>query len=66
MNAQFCKIAPVALQAACGAFLTANGRTLKDATVQDVHQTTDSYAAYAQANFHFTDQLFRWWSAAAS
>jgi len=58
MNAQFCKIAPAALQAACGAFLTANGGTLKDATVQDVHQTTDSYAAYAQANFHFTDQLF--------
>ena len=25
---------------------------------QDVHQTADSYAAYAQATFHFTDQPF--------
>ena len=30
----------------------------ENATVQDVHQTVDSYAAYAQANFHFTDQFF--------
>jgi iron complex outermembrane receptor protein len=29
-----------------------------NAAVQDVHQTTDSYAAYAQANFHFNDKLF--------
>ena len=26
--------------------------------MQDVHQTVDSYAAYAQANIHITDKLF--------
>ena len=58
MNAQFCKIAPAAAKALCNGFLTANGGTKENATVQDVHQTTDSYAAYAQANFHFNDQFF--------
>ena len=58
MNSQFCKIAPAPAKPACNAFLAANGGTKEDATIQDVHQTTDSYAAYAQANFHFNDQLF--------
>ena len=40
----------------CNAFLTANGG--QNATVQDVHQDVDSYAAYAQANFHFTDNFY--------
>jgi iron complex outermembrane receptor protein len=69
MNAQFCNTfvppaqvpaAPpgVTFRAVCNAQLTAAGGQLVDATVQDVHQTVDSYAAYAQANFHFTDELF--------
>jgi iron complex outermembrane receptor protein len=58
MNSQFCKIAPAPAQALCAGFLALNGGTVEDATVQDVHQTTDSYAAYAQANFHFTDEIF--------
>ena len=58
MNSQFCKIAPMAAQALCNGFLALNGGTKENATVQDVHQTTDSYAAYAQANFHFTDEIF--------
>jgi len=58
MNSQFCKIAPAAFVTACNSLLAANGGTLDDAAVQDVHQTTDSYAAYAQANLHITDQLF--------
>ena len=53
MNSQFCNKsaspAPRPLPAMCNAFLTANGGT-QNATVQDVHQTVDSYAAYAQAN----------------
>ena len=53
MNAQFCNklVRPVGSPGnlACNGFLTATGGT--DATVQDVHQTVDSYAAYAQANF---------------
>ncbi|HEU4957268.1 MAG TPA: TonB-dependent receptor, partial [Sphingomicrobium sp.] len=36
----------------------AGGEQIENATVQEVHQTVDSYAAYAQANFHFTDQFF--------
>ena len=55
MNAQFCNIAPIA---PCINFMAANGPTVENAAVQDVHQTTDSYAAYTQANFHFTDQLY--------
>ena len=58
MNTQFCKIAPAAAVGLCNAFLAANGGTKEDATVQVVNQKVDSYAAYAQANFHFTDQLF--------
>ena len=58
MNSKFCTIAPAPAKPLCNAFLAANGGTKEDATVQDVHQTVDSYAAYAQANFHFTDQLF--------
>jgi iron complex outermembrane recepter protein len=58
MNAQFCRIAPPAAQALCSGFLAANGGTVENATVQDVRQTTDSYAAYAQANVHLTDQVF--------
>ena len=70
MNSQFCNklvpnvnapplpVGPVTLRMVCNAQLTAAGGTLENATVQDVHQTTNSYAAYAQANFHFTDQIF--------
>jgi iron complex outermembrane recepter protein len=58
MNAQFCKIAPLAAQALCNGFLAANGGTVENATIQDVRQSTDSYAAYAQANVHLTDQVF--------
>ena len=58
MNSQFCKIAPAPAKPLCNAFLAANGGTKKNATVQEVHQTVDSYAAYAQANFHFNDQFF--------
>ena len=58
MNAQFCKIAPAPAKPLCNAFLAANGGTKENATVQEVHQTVDSYAAYAQANFHFNDQFF--------
>jgi iron complex outermembrane receptor protein len=65
MNAQFCnKLVPVTgpppaslpLRTLCNNFRAATGGT--NATVQDVDQTSDSYAAYAQANFHFNDQFF--------
>ncbi len=60
MNAQFCEklVRPVGGPAnlLCNGFVTATGGT--DATVQDVHQTVDSYAAYAQANIHINEQLF--------
>jgi iron complex outermembrane receptor protein len=58
MNSQFCKIAPAPAVGLCNAFLAANGGTKEDATVQEVHQTVDSYAAYAQANVHITDRFF--------
>jgi iron complex outermembrane recepter protein len=58
MNKQFCTIAPAPAKPLCAAFLAANGGTKQSATVQSVEQTTDSYAAYAQANFHITDQFF--------
>jgi iron complex outermembrane receptor protein len=58
LNDQFCKIAPAPAKPLCNAFLAANHGHVENATVQDVHQTTDSYAAYAQANFHITDQIF--------
>jgi len=56
-NSQFCNVlvpAPPANHNACVALL--GDGTNK--AVQDVHQTVDSYAGYAQANFHFTDQVF--------
>jgi iron complex outermembrane receptor protein len=57
MNAQFCnKLVPPGPRPVCNAFLTANGG--HNATVQDVFQKVDSYAGYAQANFHLTDKLF--------
>ena len=65
MNAQFCNVlvpnpAPAPLppnaRALCNAFRTATGGT--NATVQNIDQTSDSYAAYTQANFHFTDKFF--------
>ena len=61
MNAQFCKIVrPIGGPGTACAMriLTATGGTIENATVQEVHQTVDSYAAYAQANIHFTDQFF--------
>jgi len=70
LNSQFCKIVPNSAlpsppfppgstqKMLCNQLLAASGGTVEDAAVQDVHQTTDSYAAYAQANFHFTDQFF--------
>ena len=61
MNAQFCNdlFAGRPLGSLCATrFLAANGGTKENATVQEVHQTVDSYAAYAQANFHFNDQFF--------
>ena len=58
MNTQFCKIAPAPAVGLCNAFLAANGGTKEDATVQEVNQKVDSFAAYAQANFHLNDQFF--------
>ena len=64
-NEQFCNIlvpnpAPAPLppnaRAICNAMRAPTGGL--NSAVQDVHQTVDSYAAYAQANFHFTDALF--------
>jgi iron complex outermembrane receptor protein len=58
LNSQYCnKLVPAgAARTACNAYLASTGGI--NATVQDVSQTSDSYAGYAQANFHFTDQLF--------
>jgi iron complex outermembrane receptor protein len=42
----------------CNGMLASGGGVIDNAAVQDVEQTTNSYAAYAQANFHFTDQVF--------
>ena len=58
LNSQFCKIVPGPAKPICNAILAANGGVVNDAAVQDVNQKTDSYAAYAQANFHFTDEFF--------
>ena len=67
MNAQFCNLlvpvtgpppASAPLRAICNGQLTAAGGMIENATVQEVRQTVDSYAAYAQANVHITDQLF--------
>jgi len=55
-NAQFCTflVAAGPGRTACN---NARGDGLNKA-VQDVHQTVDSYAGYAQANFHFNDQFY--------
>ena len=65
MNSQYCNVAffpPVfpftALKPACNKTLTQSGGHIDFATDQDVTQKADSYAAYAQGNFHFTDQIF--------
>ena len=67
MNSQFCNLlvpaagpppASLPLRAICNAQLTAAGGQIDNVTVQEVHQKVDSYAAYAQANVHITDQLF--------
>jgi iron complex outermembrane receptor protein len=68
INAQFCnKLVRVTgdpplslpLRALCNAQLAAAGGVhIENATVQEVNQTVDSYAAYAQANIHFNDQFF--------
>jgi iron complex outermembrane receptor protein len=61
-GAQFCNIVLAAspFKGLCNANLTTVGGSFGgiNAAVQDVHQTVDSYAAYAQANFHFNDQIF--------
>ena len=68
MNAQFCNLLVpnvamppltppgVTLRQACNAFRTATGGT--NASIQDIDQTSESLAAYAQANFHFNDKFF--------
>jgi len=58
LNSQFCnKLVPAgAGRTACNGFLVTPGG--ENATVQDVDQISDSYAAYAQANFHFNDKFF--------
>jgi iron complex outermembrane receptor protein len=57
MNAQFCNVlSPAALRPTCEAIRTSTGGV--NNAVQDVFQTVDSYAAYAQANFHFTEKFF--------
>jgi len=58
LNSQFCnKLVPAGPgRTACNNFLVSPGGA--NATVQDVDQTTNSYAAYAQANFHFNDKLY--------
>jgi len=58
LNSQYCnKLVPAGgARTACNGYLSSTGGI--NATVQDVFQTSDSYAAYAQANFHFTDQFF--------
>jgi len=61
-GSQFCNVVLAASPAKplCNANLTTVGGNFGgiNAAVQDVYQTTDSYAAYAQANLHFTDQIF--------
>ncbi len=64
-NTQYCNVAfpPVspmfiALRNGCNAFLAANGGQKQNATDQNVTQTVDSYAAYAQGNIHLTDQFY--------
>ncbi len=65
MNSQYCNVAffpPVfpftALKPACNKTLAQSGGHIDFATDQDVTQKADSYAAYAQGNFHFTDEIF--------
>lgn len=57
MNSQYCNalVAAGPGRNACNAFLAATGGV--DATDQQVRQTVDSYAAYGQLTWHFTDQF---------
>ena len=64
MNSQFCKIALSARRPICNSFLTAMVDN-QNATVQDVHQTVDSYAAYAQANSTSPTSSSRPWADAS-
>jgi iron complex outermembrane receptor protein len=66
-NAQFCNVLvaatplphpPFPVGATQRSVCNAMRGTGLNKAVQDVHQTVDSYAGYAQANFHFTDQIF--------
>ena len=63
-NAQFCNVLVRPVGSPNNVVCNANRNTVGgnfggiNAAVQDVHQTVDSYAGYAQANFHFTDQIF--------
>ena len=57
MNAQFCNVLTPAgpVRTACNTFLTTNGG--QNATDQDVLQDVASYAAYAQATVHLSDEF---------
>ncbi|MET0588128.1 MAG: TonB-dependent receptor [Novosphingobium sp.] len=57
LNSQYCNalVAAGPGRNACNAFLASTGGV--DATNQQVRQTVDSYAAYGQLTWHFTDQL---------
>ena len=62
MNAQYCNALvsplpnPPNPRALCNAFLASNGG--HNAANQNVDQTVNSYAAYAQSDIHLTDKLF--------
>ncbi len=62
MNAQYCNALvsplpnPPNPRALCNAFLASNGG--HNAANQNVDQTVNSYAAYAQSDIHLTDQIF--------
>jgi len=65
MNSQYCNVAfypretPfTVVKPACNNYVTANGGFVENATDQDVTQKVDSFAGYAQGNFHFNDQIF--------
>ena len=61
MNAQFCnKLVPAGARSVgpfCNAFLDRQWRH-RTRPSRMCTRTVDSYAAYAQANFHFTDKFF--------
>lgn len=58
LNSQYCnKLVPAGPgRTLCNAFLASPGG--ENATIQDVDQISDSYAAYAQANIHLNDKVF--------